>query len=538
MCGLTYIAEAVEDACSFLISRGCSLEARNYTARGVQSYDCNPVPYYCSTLNIDGCYDIDGCSWIGQPPPPRPPPPKPTPTPTPTPIYLPPLPSPPPPVQVTPAAQAVNDATSSSSSSTSTGAIVGGVIGGLVVVAAIAAIFIVWRKHQRQQDKDQILGGGKTVNGGWPMTLPSANPPAPSTYISSMPTNTYLSSIAAPILSSNLEVIARDPLLSWATSTAAKHQRQGPSRSPSSVGASSAAEINFLDLTGWQRVGHGSFGIVYKAIYNHTPVAVKVLGSQDSAQQTDAVNAALLAELEKEAGLMASPAFRHPNIVQILGISLHPPAIITEFCERGSLTHALQEAKASPSIANELTWARVISMALDASRGMLHLHTRSPPIIHRDLKSPNLLVDQSWHVKVADFNLSKTVSEGSLTSVVGTASLGGPTNPRWLAPELMEEGAKATAAADTFAFGVVLWELLAWDIPWTGVADFRIFGAVLDGQRLQLPLENLLPGPGGPRYGFDKYVTLMHSCWDQNPAGRPTFEIITAGLGEIAAAIP
>ncbi len=67
MCGLTYIAEAVEDACSFLISRGCSLEARNYTARGVQSYDCNPVPYYCSTLNIDGCYDIDGCSWIGQP---------------------------------------------------------------------------------------------------------------------------------------------------------------------------------------------------------------------------------------------------------------------------------------------------------------------------------------------------------------------------------------------------------------------------------------------------------------------------------------
>jgi serine/threonine protein kinase len=169
---------------------------------------------------------------------------------------------------------------------------------------------------------------------------------------------------------------------------------------------------------------------------------------------------------------------------------------------------------------------------LGAARGMLYLHDSRPPIIHRDLKSPNLLVDDAgrikvcggsdlhclavqnsestlgWpllaggrsallgallrfpscrfpslpaptpcsplpHKQVGDFNLSK-VMEGSMASTVGGAN-----NPRWMAPELLL-GGQATFASDVFAFGVVMWEVLTWDIPWQTDPAFAV-GEVLRG---------------------------------------------------------
>jgi hypothetical protein len=67
-----------------------------------------------------------------------------------------------------------------------------------------------------------------------------------------------------------------------------------------------------------------------------------------------------------------------------------------EYCSHGSLYELLRE----PDAAALLTWNVRLSMAMDAARGLLYLHSRSPPIIHRDIKSPNLLVDEGWHVKV------------------------------------------------------------------------------------------------------------------------------------------
>ena len=59
-----------------------------------------------------------------------------------------------------------------------------------------------------------------------------------------------------------------------------------------------------------------------------------------------------------------------------------------------------QQGRQDLSFARQLTWARLLGMASDAARGVLYLHTRSPPVAHRDLKSANLLVDSQWHVKV------------------------------------------------------------------------------------------------------------------------------------------
>jgi serine/threonine protein kinase len=148
---------------------------------------------------------------------------------------------------------------------------------------------------------------------------------------------------------------------------------------------------------------------------------------------------------------------RHPNVVQFLGHCSNPPAIITEHCARGCLYDVIQRAIHSP---DELPWSRRLEMALDAAKGMLYLHTRRPPIVHRDLKSPNLLVDEHSRVKVADFNLSKIWEENAaMTSTMSSI------NPRWVAPEVLD-GQRATMAADVFGFGVVLWELLTWQLPW------------------------------------------------------------------------
>jgi hypothetical protein len=75
-----------------------------------------------------------------------------------------------------------------------------------------------------------------------------------------------------------------------------------------------------------------------------------------------------------------------------------PPA---EYCARGSLYDLLQEAREKPALKRALDWPRRVVMALDAAKGMLYLHGHKPAIIHRDLKSPNLLVEKNWKVKVS-----------------------------------------------------------------------------------------------------------------------------------------
>jgi len=278
----------------------------------------------------------------------------------------------------------------------------------------------------------------------------------------------------------------------------------------------------------------GSFGRVYLAKWHETYVAAKVLLDNSlTVSQADAAAAVslsnpLLGKLQQEAGLMAS--LRHPNVVQFLGVCTFPPCIVTEYCDRGSLTDVLKKAKADPTVAKEVTWPRRLTMAVDAAQGMLFLHNHRPQVLHRDLKSPNLLVDNAWKVKITDFNLSKIIEEveGQLQT-----SNGGASNPRWLSPALLE-GAPATTADDVFAFGVVMWEILVWDIPWLITTPWNIMRAVTGGERLEIPDKKDLPGPDTKEFkGLDGYVALMERCWAQDPAARPNFSEVIIELRKL-----
>ncbi|PRW59026.1 Serine threonine- kinase CTR1 [Chlorella sorokiniana] len=153
-------------------------------------------------------------------------------------------------------------------------------------------------------------------------------------------------------------------------------------------------EIAFSELQVGDFLGSGSFGAVFKAQWQETAVACKLLGTTGVA----VLSSQTVEELHKEATLLLS--LRHPNCVTCYGLCTSTPAIVTEYCALGSLGDLLKRASSNPSVAKQLTWHRRLNIALGIAKGMHYLHSRQPPVIHRDLKSMNVLVNHEWRAKL------------------------------------------------------------------------------------------------------------------------------------------
>ncbi|PNX74450.1 serine/threonine-protein kinase CTR1-like protein, partial [Trifolium pratense] len=177
-------------------------------------------------------------------------------------------------------------------------------------------------------------------------------------------------------------------------------------------------------------------------------VAVKILMEQD-------FHAERFKEFMREVAIMKH--LRHPNIVLLMGAVTQPPnlSIVTEYLSRGSLYRLLHR----PGAKEVLDERRRLSMAYDVAKGMNYLHKRNPPIVHRDLKSPNLLVDKKYTVKVCDFGLSRLKANTFLSSKSAAGT------PESMAPEVLRDE-PSNEKSDIYSFGVIMWELATLQQPW------------------------------------------------------------------------
>jgi serine/threonine protein kinase len=209
-----------------------------------------------------------------------------------------------------------------------------------------------------------------------------------------------------------------------------------------------------------EKLGHGGMGVVYKAL--EVPldrvVALKMVlaGAHATPEQ--------MARFQVEARAVAR--LKHENVVPIFEAHQHEdiPYFTMELQEGGSLAQRLQQHTYSPPEAAELVQA--LARAVDAA------HQKG--IVHRDLKPGNVLLDAKGTPKVADFGLAKLV-DANLAATQSDATMG---TPAYMAPEQAAGGSKDVGpAADVYALGAILYELLCGRVPFEGKKSARGAGA-------------------------------------------------------------
>ena len=197
------------------------------------------------------------------------------------------------------------------------------------------------------------------------------------------------------------------------------------------------------------RVAEGAIGQVYRAVHQGQDVAVKEFKELFSPQQEEDTEA--LKEFKAEVELLSS--CRCPNIVLFVGYCFERAdaernapyrlAIVTEYMARGSLWDNLHRRR------NELRPKRRVQMLHDIVKGMQYL--RHKKIIHCDLKTPNLLVDRAFLIKIADFGFARMQKNTLAKTLSGDAG-----TPMWMAPEVLLNE-RFTFKADVYSFGVIVW---------------------------------------------------------------------------------
>lgn len=243
-------------------------------------------------------------------------------------------------------------------------------------------------------------------------------------------------------------------------------------------------------------IGHSSFGTVNEGWLNGTKVAVKTIKRDPKNTVGDDIET-----FKKEAELNCK--LRHPNIVLFMGISVQPTevCIVTELMVRGNC-HDLLVGSVNGKLV-KLSWGLRLQWAIDTAQGMTYLHSLSPPIIHRDLKTTNLLVDRGMNLKICDFGLSRFRADDYLMSAVGTV--------QFAAPEVLRHD-RYNEKADLFSYGTVLWELYTRKCVFKGMSQFDVYRAVVGGEMPEIPSDC-----------NKKYAKLVRDCWQPDPSKRPTF---------------
>jgi serine/threonine protein kinase len=268
------------------------------------------------------------------------------------------------------------------------------------------------------------------------------------------------------------------------------------------------AELNFGAEKQW--LGSGANARVYGAVFRHQQVAVKEFLTSD---------ATVIAEVQRELEI-SRRLLGHQNVVSVFGVTLPPdaptPAIVMERLDM-SLAELLHHKPISLMLKQRL------AIVLEVARALVFCGAQQPPILHRDIKSANVLLSADARVvKLGDFGSSRFASATTLhTANVGTA--------HYMSPEVLQN-APYGVAADVFSFGVLMWETLSRSVPYAGLEALQVITAVcLRGER---------PAPDPP-LAPASLQKLIKSCWAAEAHERPpivdVFVELTGQLDRAAA---
>ncbi|RLN44815.1 hypothetical protein BBJ28_00011580 [Nothophytophthora sp. Chile5] len=266
------------------------------------------------------------------------------------------------------------------------------------------------------------------------------------------------------------------------------------------------ARIPREKITVHRLISRGGYGEVYSGSFNGLQVAVKTLLSEKR-KSVKQVNA-FLAEVK----LMAT--LEHPRIVQFVGVawdSLTDLCAVCEYMEGGDLRALLAsyEAQSHPVGFDRSK----ITIALHVAHALTYLHSLERPVLHRDLKSRNILLTASLEAKLTDFGVSREHVDRTMTAGVGTSL--------WMAPEVML-GERYDDKADVFSFGVVLSELDLHTLPYAHAKEKGDSGRQVPGTAvLQMVALGELQVEFSPQC-LESVAALGRACVSVDPTNRPT----------------
>ncbi|KAF3676731.1 hypothetical protein CQW23_10133 [Capsicum baccatum] len=272
-------------------------------------------------------------------------------------------------------------------------------------------------------------------------------------------------------------------------------------------------------------IARGTFGTVHRGIYDGQDVAVKLLDWGEEGQRSQAEVSSVRAAFTQEVSVWHR--LDHPNVTKFIGAAMGTPdlniqtengfigiprnlcCVVVEYLPGGTLKSFLIK-----NHRRKLAFKVVVQLALDLARGLCYLH--SEKIVHRDVKTENMLLDRNRTLKIADFGVARVEASNPNDMTGETGTLG------YMAPEVLN-GNPYNRKCDVYSFGICLWEIYCCDMPYPDLSFSEVTTAVVR--------QNLRPEV--PRCCPSSLANVMRRCWDASPDKRPEMDEVVSLLETI-----